>query len=219
MWRATADDPDEALQRATVVAGCGGGPRIGAALPRLLARAPRLVLDADALNAVAADPQLLAGLLARGDRGQPTVLTPHPLEAARLLGSEAASVQRDRLGAARALADRTAAVVVLKGSGTVVATPGSAPPRIVATGGPALATAGTGDVLAGWLGGRWSVAAGPTSAEADSRSLASEVALAAAVEHGAAGVDSGGTLTAGRLVLRLAGPGGGPGPPATPAAQ
>jgi hydroxyethylthiazole kinase-like uncharacterized protein yjeF len=83
------------------------------------------------------------------------VLTPHPLEAARLLGTSAREVQADRLGAAQQLADRYACVVVLKGSGSVIAAPARLP-CINATGNAALATAGTGDVLAGWLGGCWS---------------------------------------------------------------
>ncbi|NVE01301.1 ADP/ATP-dependent (S)-NAD(P)H-hydrate dehydratase, partial [Massilia sp. BJB1822] len=80
-----------------------------------------------------------------------TVLTPHPLEAARLLGISAAEIQRDRIGNARALAAQLQAYVVLKGSGSVIAAPDG---RIVinTTGNPALATAGTGDILAGLCG-------------------------------------------------------------------
>lgn len=140
---------------AAVVCGCGGGDRVAQALPAVLHGAARLVLDADALNALAADPALTALLQQRGARGRPTVLTPHPLEAARLLGTTAAAVQADRLHAARALAAQLSATVVLKGSGTVVAS-GDAAPWINPTGNAALATAGTGDVLAGWLAGGWS---------------------------------------------------------------
>ena len=86
------------------------------------------------------------------------MLTPHPLEAARLLGCDAKAVQADRLGAARQLAADMGAVIVLKGSGSVVAAPQQTP-RINASGNAALATAGTGDVLAGWLAGAWSAAA------------------------------------------------------------
>ncbi|MEO7243735.1 MAG: NAD(P)H-hydrate epimerase, partial [Rubrivivax sp.] len=77
-----------AVSSRTVVAGCGGGDAIGASLPPLLAHAARLVLDADALNAVAGEPALQRALAARGARGRPTILTPHPLEAARLLGTD-----------------------------------------------------------------------------------------------------------------------------------
>ncbi len=140
--------PDPAL---TLVVGCGGGNSVRPWLPRCLNAAHRLVLDADALNAVAQDPALQALLDTRASRGAITVLTPHPLEAARLLGSSTASVMADRLGHAQALAQRHRAVVALKGSGTVVAVPGQLP-WINATGNARLASAGTGDVLAGLIG-------------------------------------------------------------------
>jgi hydroxyethylthiazole kinase-like uncharacterized protein yjeF len=137
-----------------VVCGCGGGDAVRSELPRLLARAASLVLDADALNAISADNALQALLRARCARGAgSTVLTPHPLEAARLLGCTAAEVQADRLLAARALVERFGAVVALKGSGTVIATAHDLP-RINPTGNALLATAGTGDVLAGMIGAR-----------------------------------------------------------------
>jgi hydroxyethylthiazole kinase-like uncharacterized protein yjeF len=140
---------------ATVVAGCGGGNAIRHALPRLLSTTPRLVLDADALNAVATDPALAALLSARHMQRRDTVLTPHPLEAARLLGVDTAHVQADRLDAARRLARQFGCVVVLKGSGSVIAGP-QGTSWINATGSAALASAGTGDVLAGWIAGCWS---------------------------------------------------------------
>ena len=142
------------LGTSTVVCGCGGGTAVREALPPLLAHAARLVLDADALNAIAADTALQVLLSARGARGRPTVLTPHPLEAARLLGVDTATVQGDRLLAASRLAQRFGVTVVLKGSGSVIAAPGRLP-AINSTGNALLATAGTGDVLAGWLGGMW----------------------------------------------------------------
>jgi ADP-dependent NAD(P)H-hydrate dehydratase / NAD(P)H-hydrate epimerase len=134
--------------------GCGGGPEVAGTLPALLAHVPRLVLDADALNAIAADAALWQRLAARHHHGGWTVLTPHPLEAARLLGTTTAEVQGDRLHAASALAQCTGTVVVLKGSGTVVARPGAAP-FVNPTGNARLATAGSGDVLAGWIAGAW----------------------------------------------------------------
>ncbi len=151
------------LASATVVCGCGAGPAVAAVLPTLLARAARLVLDADALNAVAADPALQTQLQARAARGLATVLTPHPLEAARLAGLPGASaIQADRLRHAQALAERWACVVLLKGSGSVIAAPGQIP-RINASGNARLASAGTGDVLAGWLGGLWSAHGAPST--------------------------------------------------------
>jgi hydroxyethylthiazole kinase-like uncharacterized protein yjeF len=149
-WRSAPD----LLAQHTVVCGCGGGDVVASTLPPLLAHAARLVLDADALNAVAADVLLAHLLQARGARGLPTLLTPHPLEAARLLQTSTAQVQADRLAAAHGLAQRFGASVLLKGSGSVIAAP-SGTPHINATGNAALATAGTGDVLAGWCAGLW----------------------------------------------------------------
>ncbi|HEX2545588.1 MAG TPA: NAD(P)H-hydrate dehydratase [Ramlibacter sp.] len=140
------------LSRMAVACGCGGGDAVRATLPRVL-HAQALVLDADALNAIGADAQLQAGLQARAGRGLPTVLTPHPLEAARLLGSDTAGVQSDRLAAARGLAQRFGCVVVLKGSGTVIAS-ARGELRINPTGNARLAIAGTGDVLAGMVAAR-----------------------------------------------------------------
>ncbi|MEO5695879.1 MAG: NAD(P)H-hydrate dehydratase, partial [Burkholderiaceae bacterium] len=107
--------------------------------------------------------------------------TPHPLEAARLLALTSAEVQSDRLRAAKALVERFDCVVVLKGSGTVIAAPGEAA-RINSTGNASLASAGTGDVLAGWLGGRWARTGSANNAAA----TAFSVAQRAVAEHGAA---------------------------------
>jgi hydroxyethylthiazole kinase-like uncharacterized protein yjeF len=106
-----------------------------------------LVLDADALNLVAAEEDLRVVLATRAG---PTLLTPHPAEAARLLNDSIAVVQADRIGAARELAARYRAFVALKGCGTVVAAPDG---RwfINLSGNPGLATAGSGDVLTGIL--------------------------------------------------------------------
>jgi hydroxyethylthiazole kinase-like uncharacterized protein yjeF len=142
-----------ALEAMTVVCGCGGGDAIRGPLARILANSPRVVMDADALNALAGDRQLETLLRARQQRSRETVLTPHPLEAARLLGRSAASVQKNRLAAAEELAARFGCTVVLKGSGTVLAAPGQSS-TINPTGNARLATAGTGDVLAGMIGAR-----------------------------------------------------------------
>jgi hydroxyethylthiazole kinase-like uncharacterized protein yjeF len=163
-WQAVAVEVEA---RTTVVAGCGGGQAIRQALPRLLSTAGQLVLDADALNAVATDPALASLLSARRVRKRDTVLTPHPLEAARLLGTTTASVQLDRLGCAMHLARRFGSVIVLKGSGSVIASADEAL-WINGTGNAALASAGTGDVLAGWIGGAWA-ASGATAMEAARR--------------------------------------------------
>jgi hydroxyethylthiazole kinase-like uncharacterized protein yjeF len=143
------------LADSTVVCGCGGGQAVAKVLPRVLSQAARLVLDADALNAIAQDTSLPTLLKARQARGKPTILTPHPLEAARLLGTTTQEVQAQRVQHAQQLADQWGCVAVLKGSGTVIAAPGQTP-IINPTGNARLATAGTGDLLAGMLGGRWS---------------------------------------------------------------
>lgn len=138
-----------AIADMAVVVGCGGGDAVEACLPQLLADARQLVLDADALNALARNPAWHPTLTAR--KPGTTVLTPHPLEAARLLGSSTATVQANRLASAQALADQFQCPVVLKGSGTIIASPGELP-RLNPTGNARLAIAGTGDVLAGLLG-------------------------------------------------------------------
>lgn len=141
------------LKQTVIVCGCGGGNAVRAVLPRLLSAATQLVLDADALNAIATDPQLQALLKARNPRGSSTVLTPHPLEAGRLLECPASDIQANRLQAAMQLVERFGSTVVLKGSGTIVASPGRTS-AINPTGNALLATAGTGDVLAGMIGAR-----------------------------------------------------------------
>lgn len=198
-WQRSEND---VIAGTTVVCGCGGSDAVRSALPRLLSLARRLVLDADALNAIAADAGLQAQLRARGVRGHASVLTPHPLEAARLLGTSTAQVQADRLRSAQTLADDLACVVLLKGSGSVIAAPGCVP-YVNPTGNAALATAGTGDVLAGWIGGLWAIdRAGTSDVQA--------VAAAAAHAHGAAADEAGVTpLRAADLVERLLGASGG----------
>ena len=134
-----------------IVCGCGGGEAVKTILADVLSSATTLVLDADALNAVARNVDFQTRLAARHARGFNTVLTPHPLEAARLLGTTTADVQASRLTAANDLAERFESVVVLKGSGSVIAAPGQVP-CINSSGNALLASAGTGDVLAGMVG-------------------------------------------------------------------
>jgi hydroxyethylthiazole kinase-like uncharacterized protein yjeF len=109
----------------------------------VLASSLPLVVDADGLNLLSAAP------VARGR----WALTPHPGEAARLLGSDTAAVQRDRLASVRELARRFDAVAVLKGAHSLVATPDAdQPPWVCDHGNPGMATGGMGDVLAGVIG-------------------------------------------------------------------
>ena len=142
---------DVDFSAAVLVAGPGLGTsqRARELLLRAIDSDGALLLDADALNLLAAQPELQAAL---AGRARPALLTPHPLEAARLLGVTPAEVQADRLAAARTLAARLGATVVLKGSGTVIAAVDGAV-VVNGSGNPALATAGTGDVLSGLCGG------------------------------------------------------------------
>jgi NAD(P)H-hydrate epimerase len=115
-----------------------------AAVERVLATFHGTILvDADALTCFAGSPEAFAAARA-------VILTPHPGEAGRLLGVTAAEIERDRFAAAREIARRSRAVVVLKGAHTIVCAPDRAP-RINPAATSALATAGSGDVLSGTI--------------------------------------------------------------------
>ncbi|MFT4198996.1 MAG: NAD(P)H-hydrate dehydratase [Pseudoxanthomonas sp.] len=136
----SGEDLAPLLQAASVVAiGPGlGQDAWGQAMLRLALRAGRpLVLDADALNLLASAPQPL----------DDAILTPHPGEAARLLGRDTAQVQADRFAAVAALA-QLAPAAILKGAGSLVAAAGQ-PPRVLDAGNPGMASGGMGDVLTG----------------------------------------------------------------------
>ena len=136
-------DRAERVQAVVLGPGIGRADGAGACVREVAERVPRpLLLDADGLNAHAGRLEALAR------RESPTVLTPHAGELARLLGIESAAVEAQRLSHARDAASTSGAVVVLKGDDTIVAEPGGR--AAVSPGGsPALATAGTGDVLSG----------------------------------------------------------------------
>jgi len=180
------------LERLHVVCGCGGGFSVKQVLPAVLQRSGQLVLDADGLNAVSQDPELQA-LLRQRAQSHATVLTPHPLEAARLLNTQTQEVQSNRLAAAQNLIDLFQCTVILKGSGTVIASPGQTP-RINHTGNGRLAVGGTGDVLAGLIGAR--MAQGDTAFDA---------ACTAVAQHGQVADlwPVGQALTASDLAMRL----------------
>jgi hydroxyethylthiazole kinase-like uncharacterized protein yjeF len=154
------------------------GPGLGVSraahdvLSKALSTKTALILDADALNLIAVEAGLQEKLKTRT---APCILTPHPLEAARLLNQSVELVQADRIAAAQTLAKQWNCVVILKGSGSVIA---HADGRVVinSTGNPALATAGTGDVLAGCCG----------ALLAQANSSAWDAALASAWCHGKA---------------------------------
>lgn len=140
----------EGLKSDVVVAGMGlgtGADAVSTVKHLLAARVGRLVLDADALNVLAK--------IGVGGGVKSLVLTPHEGEAARLLGCERGDVAADRLGAARAIAGKYCAAVVLKGPGTLVVECGGGRVYRNATGNPFMALGGMGDLLAGVIGARW----------------------------------------------------------------
>jgi len=143
------EDPEalmESAERADVIAigpGLGRTPWAHSALEKVLRSGKPLVVDADALNIVAES---------RAPAREDWVLTPHPGEAARLLGTETGDIQRDRLAALERLVGRYHGTVVLKGAGTLVGAPGHTP-ALCERGNPGMATAGMGDVLTGTIAG------------------------------------------------------------------
>ncbi len=146
--------------RALVVGpGLGTSSASRAEVCALVAESPvPVVLDADGLNALGVLPSQVVA----GERRAPLVLTPHDGEFARLAGAPPGD---DRLAAARALARRGDAVVLLKGATTIVAAP-SGEALFVTAGSPRLATAGTGDVLSGIIGALLARGLGPLEAAA-----------------------------------------------------
>ncbi|MCY4211195.1 MAG: NAD(P)H-hydrate dehydratase [Gammaproteobacteria bacterium] len=141
----TAQDLDTLLNRVSVVAigpGLGQSDWAGALLAKVLQTRLPLVVDADALNLLASEPQRRANW----------VLTPHPGEAARLLGVITAELQADRFAAVSLLQDKFGGVVVLKGAGSLIAAAGG-PLYLNPTGNPGMAAGGMGDVLTGIIAG------------------------------------------------------------------
>lgn len=193
-----------ALALATVAAVGPGLGQSGAALD-LLRDALRgtlpLVLDADALNLLAAHP-VLAAAIAR--REAPTLLTPHPAEAARLLGTDADAVQADRIAAALELARRHRAGVVLKGCGSVIAAPDGRW-ALNATGNAGLAAAGSGDVLTGMIAAllaqHWPPDLAPAGAVHLHGAAADALVASAATPAGPIGLAAGELIDAARALL------------------
>ncbi len=128
--------------------GLGCGPEALSWLDCALDTEFSLVLDADALNLIAAHPALAQKLK---QRNASAILTPHPAEAARLLNTDTAAVQHDRMNAAHQIARQLNCFVVLKGAGSICCFP-DGKRYINTSGNPGLSTAGTGDVLAGMMG-------------------------------------------------------------------
>lgn len=141
------DFPLDGMDSILLGPGLGRDPEARRLVARLLRETPcPLVLDADALAMLEGKPEVVRSC------GQPVVLTPHPGELASLLGKSVAEIQRDRLAAVREAAERTGAIVALKGAGTLVAKAGQ-PTWINLNGNPGMACGGSGDVLAGLLAG------------------------------------------------------------------
>ena len=141
-----ARDLNPLLKRATVIAigpGLGQSKWAQELFCRALESRLPLVVDADALNLLAAEP------MCRDD----WVLTPHPGEAARLLGCSVAEIQADRFGAASLLQQRFAGHAVLKGAGTLICGPDDRPIGVCSDGNPGMASGGMGDLLTGIIGG------------------------------------------------------------------
>lgn len=152
------------------VSGCGLGALAELLTPIVLGECKvPLVLDADSLNYISRDPEILSACAA------PLLLTPHPGEMARLCRDETAEIQRDRLWAAREKARETGAVVVLKGAATVIASPDGRM-AVNPTGNPGMAKGGSGDALAGILGSLLAQGISPF-----------EAAVSATFVHGLAG--------------------------------
>jgi len=147
MFAVPEDLLDAKLSVLAIGPGLGQNTRAHALLEASLAAPCPLVLDADALNLLANDPELAKQA---GCRSHPTLLTPHPGEAARLLGVAAADIQANRIESAQQLCVRYHAHVALKGAGTVIAHPGGRY-AINTSGGPWLAQAGSGDRLTGMV--------------------------------------------------------------------
>lgn len=188
------------IERATV---CCLGPGLGrtsqaAAFARQFVAQCTLplVMDADGLWAIGGQEAIVRS------RHAPTVMTPHPGECAHLLGTDTATVQSNRLSAARQLADRYGCTAILKGAGTVICHSTASPQQdsctIVTTGNPGMATGGSGDVLTGVVGSLLAQGLPPYEAAclaAFVHGLAGDIARNCRGEHG---------LVAGDIAERLA---------------
>jgi hydroxyethylthiazole kinase-like uncharacterized protein yjeF len=168
----TETDLDALLERADIIAvgpGLGTDDWASHVYARSLAAGRPLVMDADALNLLALQPE------SRDD----WILTPHPGEAARLLRTTTQAVQADRPGAVQALVNKYGGTVLLKGHGSLIAAASTACPWLIRAGNPGMGTAGMGDVLTG-------LAAALLAQSSDDVSL-DEVAASAGWAHAAAG--------------------------------
>ena len=178
--------PDELDKYQAIVIGPGLGDdlsNIPIIEKALSTKNPCIVLDADGLNLLAKSKELKVILnLIKGR----TILTPHPGEAARLLACRSEEINKDRIESAMKIAKKFDATAVLKGSGTIVATPNNEA-YINTTGNPGMATGGSGDVLSGIiaaLAGQGCSCFGAAACGVYIHGLAGDIAAEALGEHG-----------------------------------
>ena len=194
---------DEALKLDNMTAlavgpGLGQSPDAAFYLEWAVASPLPLVIDADGLNLLGASAKLKIALQ---QRSAATVLTPHPAEAARLLGCGTPEVQRDRVAAAIALAEGLRSHVVLKGAGSICAAPGGTW-SINVSGNPGMASAGMGDVLAGLIGALLAQGVEPNTALHAGVYLHGAAADALVAQGtGPAGLTAGETIDAARHII------------------
>lgn len=189
------------LDALAVGPGLGQSDDARALLAEALERRLPLVADADALNLLAADEKLHDAFAERAAIPDAiSIVTPHPAEAARLLGRAVADVQADRVNSARLLASRLRAWVILKGAGSIVASP-EGRWWINPTGNPGLATAGTGDVLTGMLVALLAQGWGAAEASLGATWLHGEAADRLAEQHGEIGLTASELPEAARFCL------------------
>jgi len=180
---------DRLIERADVIAigpGLGRGPWGRALWQRVRGCGKPLVVDADALNLLAEQP----------GAGPDWVLTPHPGEAGRLLGSSTAQIGQDRFSAVAMLRQRYGGVAVLKGAGTLIQGQSQRPPALCSDGNPGMATAGAGDVLTGVI-----AALRAQGLDAEAAAAAGVCLHAAAGDHAARDGEKG--LLAGDILAAL----------------
>jgi len=190
----------EHLTALAVGPGLGLSPDAQRLLARALPVAQPLVLDADALNLLAADPNLQQRA---AQRTAPTLLTPHPAEAARLLSRSTPAAQADRVASAGEIAARYKSAVVLKGAGSVCALPDGTW-FVNTTGNPGMASAGMGDVLTGFIAALLAQGAEATTALLAAVHLHGAAGDALSAAHGQIGMTAGECIAAARTLLNHA---------------
>jgi len=190
----------EHLTALAVGPGLGVSPDAQRLLAQALQVAQPLVLDADALNLMAADPKLQQ---LAAQRTAPTLLTPHPAEAARLLARGTPAVQADRVASAGELAARYKSAVVLKGAGSICALPDGTW-FVNTTGNPGMASAGMGDVLTGFIAALLAQGAAATTALLAAVHLHGAAGDALRAAHGQIGMTAGECIAAARTLLNHA---------------